>query len=153
MRKTSFITIGTFLLLATLFVSCVKVDDVEIKKIHGIEFKSMKDNVISFDIDASIYNPNSIQITIKEISLDVSTKKLELGNIYTTDRIKLPANSETRQTFHLKTEIKDLFGTGLRLMNVLKSKNLNVHLKGHVKAKALMVSKKIKIDQVEKISL
>jgi len=130
----------------------VKYDAVELKKVHGLNFKSMKDNVITMEVEASIINPNSLPITVKEIQMEILNEGESIGSVQTTSKIELPANSEITEKFVIQSEVKNIFLNGLKLLSFLKKKEIEVHLKGHIKAKSLIFTKTVKIDQIEKIS-
>lgn len=110
-------------------------------KIEGREIK--------LDAGAKIYNPNKYSIKVKPSLLDVYVDDQHMGKLHLDKKFKMKAKEETQIKAPLTITVDE--GAMFRLMAVVAQGNLNVRLKGKVKAGVWFVSKKIDVDETRSL--
>jgi len=95
-----------------------------------------------------INNENLSGFTITDIDLDFFINGQYLGKIRNLEPIRVKGNTKKAYHVPLTLEIKNMLAGMMLMMNKSeKSKRYKVGLKGHIKARAFLVSKTIKIKE------
>ena len=143
------------LLILVLFTSsCNLVKDVEFKGVKNVEFGGISSSEIKIKIEVLVHNPNSFKIKVVDGKINVKSTALEIGEINITDDIIIPAKTEQKIELNLSAPIKSLFSSKtIELYQLIQKKKFPLTIKGEIKGKALGISKIVKIDQTQEISL
>ena len=142
MKRTYF-----FLLILPLLTSCLTRESVDIGEIQQLEIKGVERNVVFMRISLPIENPNNYKISIEEIYLEFSLDSEHLGNLSSNKKIEIPAQSRELHEFDLELELKNAFLGALSIIQQFSKKNAEVNINGWVKARALLVQKKIPVSE------
>lgn len=113
-----------------VFCSCGKMEEPQFKRLENFKIKSLglKETVVGFN--ATLHNPNSFGVTVKESTLDVYVDSSFIGNFMQTQNIAVNSTSD----FSIPLEGKIPLGRALK-MNLpgLIGKEILVRADGSVK--------------------
>lgn len=123
-------------------------------KVVDFGIKGISAKGVNFQVSMQIKNPNNYKIGIVGSDLNLYVKDEKVGKVTLKDKIVLPKNSNKIHHFVFETDYKDLSTDPATILaSVLGGGKIEIHIKGHIKAKAKGLSKKFPIDFKEKISL
>lgn len=151
--KTSFIRI-TFLtfILALLFSSCNNIENLKMTGIKGANIKSFEKNKIILNVSLGIENPNGMRFKMINNSMDVTVNKTYLGTAKITNKLVIPRKSNEIYNFDVEIKMGQLaIGAVPSLIEMFKSKGVDVQLDGFVKGRAYLISKKVPIKITERV--
>jgi LEA14-like dessication related protein len=152
-KNRQFFRIFVFVFTFGLFASCSFYKPVTFGTIQGVKLKGISAEGINFDVMIPVKNPNSYSITLVDYNFDVGIENSVAGNISSNQAITIPANSEEIQKFAVNAKIKDVF-TGLTAVyKIFAQPDTEIQFKGNAKVKAYLISKKIEIDQKQKVNI
>jgi LEA14-like dessication related protein len=150
MRFSGFlVTIFTMSILS----SCSVYKPVTFGDVKGIELKGISAEGINFTVLIPVKNPNSYNITVENYNFDVGIENTIAGNVSNNGRIVIPAKSEEIQKFPVKAKITDIFSGLTTAYKIFSQPETEIQIKGTAKVKALFLSKKIDIDQKQKVNI
>ena len=99
-----------------------------------------------------VKNPNNRKFKITDKGLTLFVNKSELGSAKMKDEIVIKRKSEESYTFEIETEFSKLgLGAIPAIINMVKSKSVEINLKGHVRVKTMGIGKTYPIDIVERV--
>ncbi|MCH7658133.1 MAG: LEA type 2 family protein [Bacteroidetes bacterium] len=150
MKKQIF---AIFFIAFLFFVSCSPVEEVRIGPATGIEINGLSGKQISFKVMVKIENPNRKGFTLHTLDLDVLLNGIYIGQIKSTEKVKIPERSSQVHAFPLSVELKSLSLSIFTLMNLFLHRYIDVELKGMAKINSGLMRKKIPINEQEKIRL
>jgi LEA14-like dessication related protein len=129
--------------------SCISLKPVEFQGIESFQIIDQTDTSANVDITVRIKNPNNYKLTIKKVDLDATLNKKLVGKINHTVKLTIPKNSEKSYILRLNADL-----TQIRRMipTLIFSSTALVNIKGDIKARALLIPKKIKLDVSQKVS-
>ena len=136
--------IVAFLGLIVVLTSCTFYEP-ELRGGESISNVKMDGRKITLDAGANIYNGNNFAIKVKPSTLDVYVDEEYMGEVHLDKKFKMKAKQETAVNAPLTLTISE--GAMFRLMKVVAQGNINVRLKGKVKAGVWFISKKIEVDE------
>jgi LEA14-like dessication related protein len=134
-----------FLIAITVFSGCKGIDDIEITDVSGFELKGMEDNNLRFTANIGVHNPSAIGFKVSEVNLKAIIDGNFLGTLNTTDRIKIPARSDStyRLTFTLK--FNNILTSASTLYSLSRQKQAKVEMQGYVKTRSGFATKKVDV--------
>lgn len=150
MKYFSFLLI----IISTFFmVGCTEVQDAEIGDIEGLKVSNISGNSVTLEMLVPIHNPNSFRFKITNIDLDVEINGSVVGNISNNNKIVVPAKSYHKHKIKLDVKLKDALQGGAVIFNTLMGRSQKLTLKGFIKARAFVITKKIEVEKTKEISL
>lgn len=95
--------LSALLLFMVVLCSCGKMEEPQFKRLENFNVKSLglKETVVGFD--ATLHNPNSFGVTVKESAVDVYLDSVFVGNFKQTQQISV--NSEADFSIPLEGKI------------------------------------------------
>ena len=90
--------------------------------LSGVLSSNNANNMQGIPLTLSVVNNSKIDVTIKDIDLDVSVDGVSLGFVELDEEVELSANSETQLNLNIKLTITDWLSVGIALIgqNVYK---------------------------------
>lgn len=134
---------------------CVAFKDLEFKGISGYNVEQFNLKGIKLNVGIKMKNPNWFAIRASGGEIDVKANGIKLGTFKLSNAVKLPKKSDGVVQLQIESSLKNLVGGGalsLLSLTTLGSK-LKLEIDGFIRAKALGVSKKVKISTTEYIGL
>lgn len=148
--------IGLFGVLAILFSlnSCFSYEEVEFRGISNLDVKQLSLQGLAVDLEAEVYNPNGYKITITDYDLDLYIGDKNMGKAEIDRKLVLPKKSQKNHPFSVQVSFTNLLSGGLAGgLAMLGKDNLDLTVKGHIKAKAMGVKKTVPIEFSESVSM
>jgi LEA14-like dessication related protein len=133
-----------------LLTSCKLFEEPEFVKMGGYQIEGMEASIVHFSVNAVISNPNWYAIKIKPSHLDVYAGDFFMGTVYLEEMLKFKKKKESEVNATFRAELAD--GALLKAMAFGGEENINLTLKGKVKAGVFFIFKKIDVDETESIN-
>jgi hypothetical protein len=111
----------------------------------GYQIESMEGSTINFSVNAVISNPNWYALKVKPSKLDVYVGDFFMGTVFLEDKIKFKKKRDNEINASFRAELAE--GALLKAMSFGGAENVNLTLKGTVKAGIFFIYKKFNIDE------
>lgn len=138
-----------FLTLVVGLSSCVNFEEVEITDIKQIKVEEFGSKALTMAAEIKIENPNSFSIKLVDSEFDLFIKNEKIGKGRIISDLKLPNESNEYYDIKIRSEFSDLkANTLMSLMrsSIFAQQKVPFKVKGFVKGKALMITKKIELE-------
>lgn len=143
--------IGCFILI---FTSCNIYKEVEVKEVRDVRLTEFGTDGLKAEVDVLVENPNSFKLKVTDSDLDVSVNGTNVGKVKLGEKLIIDKSSTNLYTLHFKSDYDDLSPQFLQsLITLIFVNYAEFSAQGYVKGRALMVSKKVKVDLKEKVNL
>lgn len=144
---------GLFLIGITLLLSACEVQEVDLVAIDDIKVVKLEKNYMQFDVKARLDNPNAFNIKMMNSDLDLFLEGVQVGKAKLMNPVKILKKTEKQYSFGVEaTDINQSKLMPILLKTALTGK-LKVQVKGYVKGKVSLVSKKVKIDMKDTVEI
>ncbi len=141
------------LAFAVMMLSSCAVHEIELVRVEDFKVKSFSTKGATVEVKARIKNPNNFGFKVKSSNLNLLVGNNQMGTVELKDKIKIKRNAEETYTFVLQSDLAQMLGGGLLgTLGMMSKGNLNVKVKGDIKAGNLLYTKRIPINIDEKIS-
>jgi len=148
------IKISSILILLLSLSSCMEYEEVRMVKVVDFGVKNLSTKGVVFQVSMQIKNPNDYKIGIVGSDLDLYIKDEKVGKVTLKDKIFLPKNSNKIHHFVFETDYTNLTTDPASILGmVMGGAQLEIQVKGFIKAKAKGVSKKFPVEFKEKVAL
>jgi LEA14-like dessication related protein len=122
------------ILTTTIAVSCVSFQEIKINNVSNVTLKGINNNVVTFDITASIENPNAYRIKVKPLELKVMIgDQTELGKVKSMDHLVIAKKSTKDYTISVPIEITNMLSLG-SAFSMFSGKTPDLRLTGKIRA-------------------
>lgn len=139
-------------ILIILLSGCANFKDIEVGEIENLRFKGLKDNIIEFEINVPILNPNKFGFKIKEINVKASINNYYLGRLETDDVIIIPAKSNEIHNLKLKLRIANIIQGFSVFFALFKEEKLSIDIEGYIRFKSFLINRKINVKETSIIN-
>jgi LEA14-like dessication related protein len=140
--------------LSVMLSACSYYNDVQVLKVMNIEIVEFSTDIINATVEIEINNPNWYDIKLMDSDLDLFVNGKSMGTVHLAEKVVIPKKSITIQKVEVISDIKDAQANFLQsVMSLLFKKTALLEIKGEVKAKGLMVSKKIPVEIKEEMDI
>ncbi len=151
MKKLGYIMCGLSLLILS---SCFSYKQVTIDKIEDLHIKNVGKKGIQAEITAKITNPNKYAIRVKSSDLQLRLNSSDIGTANIVKPVKIKKNSTAEYTVAVDVTYKELAGGVLgAIPGILLKKSTKLDLKGTIKGRAGLISKKVDVSMSDNINL
>lgn len=138
--------------LLFLLVSCKNIQDVTVEGVREFKLGDLSDKEVHCTMDLLVKNPNGFGITLKNLDAAIKLEGKEIGKVELGHAAKLKAGDISRVPLEF-TISSDSWKTFLgSAMKLIFKDSLKMGVSGSLKAKALMVGKRIEFNQEQVIS-
>tara|TARA_R110001592_G_scaffold32788_5_gene114510 strand:- start:6014 stop:6472 length:459 start_codon:yes stop_codon:yes gene_type:complete len=142
------------LLLSFSLYSCVEYKDVEVIDVSDIRVKSLTTSVVEVEFKMQINNPNNYKISVVDSDLELFIKDKKIGSAKIQDKIVLPKKSNKKHTIVVETGLSDMLTGAIPiLMGLMFDSNIELQVKGEIRARAKSLSKSFPVDFKERVEL
>jgi LEA14-like dessication related protein len=140
--------------LALSLASCGSIEPLTVSSVDNFKIKSFNKQSATIEITMKVKNPNRYRFKVLDNNLHLTLNNNELGTAKIKDRVVIPKRSENSYTFEIETNYSRMALASIpSLVNIAKTKNVELKLTGDVKVRSMGISKKFPIDIVERIDL
>lgn len=139
-------TIFTIILISIISFSSCKVQEVEVGDFRGIKLGKIEGKTVELNMQVPIKNPNKFKFKIAKAKLDIKLDTKELGNVSKIEKIKIPAKSNAVYPLKITIQLSDKLDIPSLLMSGMFKQKSKVSIKGKVKARKFIFSRKFDVD-------
>ena len=144
---------GLIILLIS-FSGCIEYKEVEVVEVSGVGIKKISLKGIEIEVAMQIKNPNKYNISIVDSDLTLFADAKKVGVARVKEKITLPKKSNKIHRFTIQTSVQDIVSNALPLlMNLMTKDNIEVGIKGDIKAKAKGIGKRFPVDFKERVKI
>lgn len=143
------IQLALLLITAVLFSSCI--EEPEFKGFSNFKLDTYDNNVLLFNVDLLVNNPNKFGIKVKKSFLDVYLGESYIGKGKLTKAIKVKRKRESNLT--IPVELKLEKGAMFKLMRLATAKKATLRVEGVVRGSAMGIPKRVKVNKTKEINI
>lgn len=143
------IQLALLLIAAVLFSSCV--EEPEFKGFSNFKLDTYDNNVLLFNVDLLVDNPNKFGIKVKKSFLDVYIGDSYLGKGKLTKAIKIKRKRESIITIPIELTLEK--GALFKLMRLATAKKATLRVEGVVRGSAMGIPKRVKVNKTKEINI
>ena len=132
--------------LILLFSQCT-FKSVNTGTIKDVKFQGIQNKSIQLSLALPIENPNMLAFKLHEIHVEVTANNYNFGTVNKISKIKIPGNSDSTYTITLKIETPGFFSNALNLLRIQRADKLDIHFKGWLSVRSLLMKKRVSLDK------
>ena len=132
---------------------CKTYESLEVGKPTNLKVKSLSENTVDLTLELPIRNPNIYRIKVTRIEGSAFINDKKAGDIKSTEKVKLPANSDKTHEVMLRVDYSDLLSGGMSFMSILKDGEVTLSLKGSLTAKSFLYKKELDFNRKSTLDL
>ncbi len=145
----TFFKITLAALIAGVLLSSCTFQEVEVTGLKDVSVTKINKDGIDFNIGVAIENPNNFSFTVEKVYADIYADNIYLGKVKNYKNLKVLKESNEVYPMTFKLEFKSLKNNYLKALKTLAARKTNIRVKGYVKAKKFIFSKKIYFDETD----
>jgi LEA14-like dessication related protein len=136
----------------SLFLNSCNIENLKMTGVKGFAIKSFEKNKLTFNMSVGIENPNRLRFKMINNDMDLTVNKIALGKAKITNKIVIPAKSHDVYNFDVEVNLSQLaLGTIPSLIEMFRSKGVEVQIEGFVKGRTMLISKTVPIKITERV--
>ena len=116
---------------------------------ENFKLEKIDGKTIQFNAGAKVYNGNWFGVKIKPSMLDLYVEDQFIGKVHLDKKVKMKSKRETDLSAPFTAQLED--GAMLKLLKHATKSEINVRLRGKVKAGVFIFSKKFEMDETKTI--
>ena len=126
-----------FFLITIVATSCSRIKDPDFRSIESVEIADLSTQRISFDCDLIFYNPNSFALDLDRAEIEILVDSIDIGQVKQTYNSLMPGKDNFNMPVFIDLDISKLYkgdalGAITRGLKIVKSRELEIHLKGNI---------------------
>jgi hypothetical protein len=142
------------LVLFVLVLSgCKGVEDISMTGISDFKFKGINNDLISFSAVVGVSNPSRVGFHVSELNVKTMADGNYLGTLTTTDKIRIPARSDTSYRMNFTLKLANVLTGATSLYGLSRKKEVLVELQGFVRSRSFLVTHKTEIKESRKVAV
>lgn len=114
-------------------------------RIDNIEVTEVKGSEALLNADAYFYNPNDVNMKLKQVDVDVVVEGKKIGKINHSLKTRIPANSEFKVPLDATFNLGEI-GLLNSIISILNGKKVKVHYSGHITVSVYGFSSKVPVE-------
>lgn len=127
-------------------------DQPEFKGFSNFQLNEMNKNIIKFNVDIEVFNPNGYNLKVRRSKFKVFVNDLYVGKAKLLEKFKMKKKETTKGQIPVELQLEE--GVFFRVMTLAQSsKKVDLRLKGPLKASASILPVRKKIDETKSIDL
>jgi len=139
--------------ILVLLSACKGIEDIEMTGIGDFKFKGIDNDVVSFSAVVGVSNPSSVGFRVSEINVKTLADGYYIGTLSTTDKIKIPARSDTSYRMNFTLKLANILTGASSLYSLSHKKEVLVELQGYVKSRTFLTTRKTDIKESRKVAV
>lgn len=141
------------LILLILVTGCKGVEDIAMTGISDFKFKGINNDQISFSAVVGVSNPSKVGFHVSELNVKTIADGNFLGTLTTTDKIRIPARSDTSYRMNFTLKLANMLTGATSLYGLTRKKEVLVELQGYVKSRSFLVTRRTEIKESRKVAV
>ena len=135
--------------LLLMLTSCFSYKELELGDVSDVKVNKVSNGGIEIQAGIRIKNSNNYKIKVKKIDADLYVNGQKVGKMNLSKKVVLPKLSDQIQSFAVNTQLSNLIAA---MPSLLFGGEINLQMKGYIKGKVFILSKKFPIEAQKKIS-
>jgi LEA14-like dessication related protein len=141
------------LTITLLLFSCTRPEEIPVfRRVGDIRVNKISGNEAFLNGNAYFYNPNTVNLTLRKVAIDVILEDKKIGTINHNVRTKVPALSEFIVPVDATFNLGDV-GVLQSILNVLQGRKMKARYKGYIKLSYRGIPVKVKVDYEDEIRM
>lgn len=140
-----------FALFSFLFLVTACVENPQFKGVSNFKIDNVNREKISFNVDVSAYNPNGYNLKVRKSSFNLYLNDQYIGQAYLLKKYKMKRKTTTLDNVPVEVLLEP--GVMMKLMKIAMGGTVKLRMEGTLKASALGIPVRKKIDQTSDIDL
>ncbi len=133
------------------FSSCGIIKPIEFKDFKNISVT--KDFNIKVEGDLALYNPNSVNINVSKLDIDVFIENVNLGKIEVPNGLILLKKQTTETHVAVNTSLAKILASAPQILNIITKGSFEVRLKGTLYPESLYLPATVVINHKVNVKL
>ncbi|NNC83875.1 MAG: LEA type 2 family protein [Flavobacteriales bacterium] len=151
MTRYFIVRIASLLTLAVLFSSC-EIEEVTLVDLERVEVDRIEKQEMFLDVAATLDNPNSFSIKVKESDLDLYLEDRYIGKANLENQFTLESGSQKTYEMQIRAVGERLNTEMLPIMlSAALTGKVNVKLKGTITGKVFLFSRSVDVNIEEDV--
>ncbi len=121
--------------------------------ISDFKFKGINNDQISFSAVVGVSNPSKVGFHVSELNVKTIADGNFLGTLTTTDKIRIPARSDTSYRMNFTLKLANMLTGATSLYGLTRKKEVLVELQGYVKSRSFLVTRRTEIKESRKVAV
>lgn len=147
--KKLFLIIPVF---SFLLSSCDMYKDVVVEQVVNLQIISFNQEGAEFDLELLVDNPNNYKISLTKSHVQLFFEGKALGEVQLKEKIVIPKKSHSTIVLKCTAQFENFQELMGSMLTLLFKSTYTLEGKGHIRGKALIVSKKVPVEFNHKIS-
>jgi LEA14-like dessication related protein len=135
--------------LLFMLTSCFSYKELELGDVSDVKVKKVGNGGIEIQAGIRIKNSNNYKIKVKKIDADLFVNGQKVGKMNLSKKVILLRKSDQVQSFAVNTQLSNLIAA---MPSLLFGGEINLQMKGYIKGKVFIFSRKFPIEAEKKIS-
>jgi hypothetical protein len=152
MKKNS-VVLFSLVLSLSVFTSCKKINDIEIKGVQQVSFQGIENNTVYFLAGIEVSNPSGMNFRIKEINLAAAAEGDFLGTLQCNEELKIASRKDSVYMVPLSLKLGNIFTGAAALYNLSRQSRAKLEVKGYVRVRSGLVTRKVDIQRSQMVDI
>ena len=140
------------IVILSLFLNSCNIENLKMTGVKGFAIKSFEKNKLIFNMSIGIENPNRLKFKMINNDMNLTVNKIALGKAKITNKISIPPKSIDVYNFVVEVNVSQLaLGSIPSLIEMFRSKGVEVQIDGFVKGRSMLISKTVPIKITERV--
>lgn len=140
------------LMVVSVLSSCTMYKDVEVKEVLDFKINEFRTDGADCEIFLTVYNPNGYKITLTESQINMMFEGKPLGEVHLKEKLVIPKKAQSTITLKCTAQFANLTELTGDLLSLLFKTEYIMEGNGHIRGKALFVSKNVPISFKETLT-
>lgn len=138
-------------IFSLLFIVTSCVENPQFKGVSNFKIDNVNSDKLSFNVDVSAFNPNGYNLKVRKSSFNLYLNDQYVGQAFLLKKYKMKRRTTTLDNVPVEVLLEP--GVMMKLMRIAMGGTVKLRLEGTLKASALGVPVRKKLDQTKNIDL
>lgn len=138
-------------IFSLLFIITSCVENPQFKGVSNFKIDNVNSDKVSFNVDVSAFNPNGYNLKVRKSSFNLYLNDQYVGQAYLLKKYKMKRKTTTLDNVPVEVLLEP--GVMMKLMRIAMGGTVKLRLEGTLKASALGIPVRKKLDQTKNIDL
>lgn len=144
--------IFTAIFLSIVLTGCEMYKPIYVGTPETLESKSVNKTEFEISFDIPIHNPNFYSVKVTDINAKAYVDNKVVGKIVNHEKLKISSKSKKNHHLTFIVDVTDIFPSVSSILKIISQGEVEVSIKGEMKARSLWVNKIIDFEKSKKIS-
>lgn len=142
-----------FIIGLMALAGCKNYETLEVGQPTNLQVNSVSESSINLTVHLPIRNPNIYMLKLTRVEGTTFINNKKAGEIINREKIRIPANSDEIHELSFKVDYSDLLSGGMSLLNIMRTGEVKLRIKGTLTAKSFLYKKELEFDRQRTVNL